>query len=410
MSLALTLDSELALFGGEPVATHLQSPPWPPVNEATAQQLAGLYLGRNWSFNGPHEQKFAADYAAYHGAKYGVFMANGTVTLQCALGVYGIGAGDEVIMPALTWPATAMAVLYLGATPVFVDIETDTLCLDPAAFEAAITPRTRAVVPVHLYGGMADVEEILRIARKHDLIVIEDCAHAQGGKWDGRGVGSWGDVGSFSFQQSKTMSSGEGGICITNDAEVAERLYRMKHIGYASGAAQGMSDSSPPAGMDCHNFRGTEFQAVILEHQLGGLEELIRTYNCNAAYLTERVADIPGVRVQSRGRLAEPQSYYGFCLIFDEEPMYDIPMNRIIDASSAEGLYLHRTYGCVYNHLLWNVAPDRYKIAHGSCPVAETIGTSHVGLFLHPMLGADAGTIECIGDIIAKVAHNVDRL
>ena len=410
MAAAIALETELAIFGGEPVTSALQAPPWPPVSQATAQELAAVYLGRNWSFNGPREQQFAADYAAYHGAKYGVFMANGTVTLQCALGVHGIGPGDEVIMPALTWPATAMAALYLGATPVFVDIEPGTLCLDPAAFEAAITPRTRAVVPVHLYGGMADMDAILKIARRQGLVVIEDCAHAQGGKWNGRGVGSWGDVGSFSFQQSKTMSSGEGGICITNNAETAERLYRMKHIGYGDGATQGAADDGPPAGLDCHNFRGTEFQAVILQHQLGQLDALMETYNANAQLLEDRLVEAPGVRVQSRGRLASPQSYYGWAVIFDEEPLQGVPLNRIMEAIAAEGMPMNPTYGCVYNHLLWNVARDRYRVAPGGCPVAETTGSQRTALFLHHWLGAGANTIEAIGDCIAKVACNAAAL
>lgn len=137
-------------------------------------------------------------------------MSNGTVTIESALHALGIGPGDEVIVPALTWIATAMAVHYVGATPVFADIEADTWCIDPAKIESAITPATKAVIPVHLYGSMADMEKIMDIADKNNLHVIEDCAHAQGGVWDGKGLGSIGVVVSFSFQESKTLSSGEG--------------------------------------------------------------------------------------------------------------------------------------------------------------------------------------------------------
>ena len=168
-------------------------------------------------------------------------MANGTTTLECSLAVLGVGTGDEVIVPALTWMATALSAFYVGANPVIVDIDPKTLCMDPAAMEAAITPKTKAIIPVHVYGSTADLEKILAIADKHGIPVVEDCAHMQGGFWNGRGVGSWGKVGSFSFQQSKTMASGEGGICITSDPELAEKIYLLKHIGYSRGVKQGQA-------------------------------------------------------------------------------------------------------------------------------------------------------------------------
>src|SRR6185503_12502827 len=138
---------------------------------------------------------------------------------------YGIGPGDEVIVPAVTWYATAMAPHYLGAKPVFVDVLPDTLCMDPEKVSAAITERTKAIVPVHLYGSMADMDRIMAIAKAHGLRVIEDCAHMHGGLWDGRHVGSIGDVGSFSFQHSKTMACADSGISITSDPEIADRLF-----------------------------------------------------------------------------------------------------------------------------------------------------------------------------------------
>jgi len=405
---------KLALLGGEAIASGIQIPAWPPTDDATAQLLTEIYRSGNWSFGGPHEKKFAADFAAAHDASFGVFMANGTVTLQCALGVHGIGAqsggdaGDEVIMPSLTWPATAMAALYVGAVPVFADIEATTLCLDPAAFEAAITPRTRAVIPVHIYGGMADLEEIQKIADKHNIVVIEDCAHAQGGKWNDQGLGSWGAVGSFSFQQSKTMASGEGGICLTNDEELADKLYRMKHIGYGDGSRQGVYSSGPPAGLMVHNFRATEFQAAILQGQLANLDALMEIYNRNAARLEDRLRDVAGVRVQSRGRLSSRQSYYAFTVVWDEEPLADVSLPLIHEALGAEGFSMGGTYGVVYQHILFNVAKDKYRVEPS--PVAEKIGAGRTSVALHMVLGADDKSIELIGEAIAKVAGNTDAL
>jgi L-glutamine:2-deoxy-scyllo-inosose/3-amino-2,3-dideoxy-scyllo-inosose aminotransferase len=400
----------LALNGGEPLAPDLKAPVWPPRSERTAQRLSEVYLSGKWSFNGAEEQAFCREFAEYHGARFGIFMANGTVTLQCALQAHGIGAGDEVIVPALTWPATAMAVLEVGATPVFADVEPSTLCLDPQAFADAITEKTRAVVPVHLYGGMADLDAILEIAAGRDLVVIEDCAHGHGGAWKGRGVGSWGNVGSFSFQESKAIASGEGGICLTNDERLAERLYRLKHIGYAPATAQGQAAAGPQSGLLCHNFRATDFQAVILRDQLRDFPERIATYNRNAALLEERLRDVAGWRVQSRGREATMQSYYAWCVFADEEPLADIPLAVLQQALRAEGLPIGGTYGAVYNHVLWNIAPEKYRIHGGACPVAEGLGTERTVVMNHQWLGMDDETTETIAAIFAKVAKRAADL
>ncbi len=403
----------LAILGGKPVCeSPLPWPAWPPLFERTAARLREIYFSRQWSFNSPTERAFERAFADHHGAKHGIFMVNGTVTLQCALSAVGVGPGDEVIVPALTWMATAMAVHYVGATPVFVDIQPDTLCLDPEAARAAITPKTKAIIPVHLYGSMANLDAVLALARERGLPVIEDCAHMQGGKWRGRGVGCWGDVGSFSFQQSKTLASGEGGICITNDDVLAEKLYRLKHIGYGRGMRQGQAQSGPPAGLACFNFRSTAFQAGILLDQLEELPALIARYENAADYLRRRLADVPGVRVQARGREASPQGYYGLFFIYDRGPAAQVPLARLLDALRAEGLSgACGTYGPVYRHMLYNMPPDRYRIAgDGTCPVADGAGTQHAVGFLHPWLSSDERTLAAMGDILAKVAERAADL
>lgn len=403
--------SELAVLGGTPLCSEpLRAPAWPPLSERTADRLREVYLSQQWSFNSPAEQEFERAYADYHGAKHGVFMVNGTVTLQCALGAVGVGPGDEVILPALTWMATAMAVHYVGATPVFVDLDPDTLCLDPGKAREAVTERTRAIIPVHLYGSTADLDAILDLAREHDLKVIEDCAHMQGGKWRSRGVGSWGDVGSFSFQQSKTLASGEGGICLTNDDALAERLYRQKHIGYGRGLAQGEVDAGPPPDLMCYNFRGNASHATILHDQLDGLAALISRYEQTAGKLRERLADVPGVRLQARGRKASPQGYYALVFLFDEGPLKEIPGEVIREAIAAEGLRIGGTYGPVYRHRLYNMPPERYRIHGGVCPVAETTAADRAAPLAHQWLSADDSVIECIGDILGKVGRNADTL
>lgn len=403
--------ANLAILGGTPVTVEKIGPmAWPPRSEKTAEALKQVYLSGQWSFNSEEEQAFENEFAKYTGAKHAIFMVNGTVTLEAALSALKVGPGDEVVLPGLTWMATAMAVHYVGATPVFVDVEPSTLCLDPEKFKQAITPRTKAVIPVHLYGSMANLDQIMATAKAHNIAVIEDCAHMQGGFWNGRGAGTTGAIGSYSFQQSKTLSAGEGGICLTNDDELADRLYRFKHIGYGRGAAQGGAKAGPPEGLRCHNYRGNAFQAMILRHQLEGLPALILQYERNASILKEMLAGVKGVRIQERGAKASQQGYYGLVFIFDGAPMREIPLATILAALNAEGLSCGGTYGPVYSHVLYNALPGEFRIAGGSCPVAESSGTAHAVTLIHYTLSNSESNIRKIGEIVKKVATNPEEL
>ncbi len=358
-------------------------PPYPTVYLETAQALSELYLhSRAWSYYGANELRFADAFARFHDAAYGVFMANGTVTLECALVALGVGAGDEVIVPAYTWMATAMAAVYVGAVPVFVDSLPDAFCMDPAAFEAAITPRTKAVIPVHLFGSIADIDAICALARKHGIHVIEDCAHAHGAAWKGKGVGSFGAIGSFSFQQSKIMTSGEGGLCTVSDPDLCEKLSRLKHIGNARGAIQHRPTTPPPVGLLCHNYRATEFQAVILQGQLEHLAEETAARERGAAFLKERFEAIPGLRVQARRPATTRQSYYVFAATVDLSVLNPgVTRDDIIADLQAEGAPDVFPGWCapVYTHRLWNIEPSAYRTEN--CAVAEDLMCNRVILF-----------------------------
>lgn len=402
--------SKLALLGGKATTSALKAPAWPPASKATARKLADAYLSGNWSFNGPVEQRFSQAFASFHDARHGIFMANGTVTLQCALAACGVGPGDEVIVPALTWLATAMAARYLHAKPVFVDIDPGTLCMDARQFEAAITKRTKAVIPVHLYGGSPDMDAVLAVAGRHKLRVIEDCAHGHGGRWAGKGYGSLGHIGSFSFQQSKAIAAGEGGICITNDDELAERLFRLKHIGYGPGELKGGARGGLAADLVCHNFRGTEFQAVILLDQLKKFDARIAAYNDNAARIEKRLARCKNLRVQRRGRRTDRQSYYALAVIF-QNALAAVPIRRIADAARAEGFpQLGGTYGPVYRHALWNLPAKDYRIHGGACPVSEGLATANTAVIMHHWLGCSAAVVDRIAEILAKIDANAAAL
>ena len=403
--------AKLAVNGGTPLFNEgdYQIEPWPPVRESTADKIREIYLSRAWSFNSPTEQAFENEYAAYHDAKYGVMMSNGTVTLECALGVLGVGPGDEVIVPDVTWIATAMSVRYVGATCVFADIEKTTACLDPDSFERLITPRTKAVIPVHLYGGMADLDKIIAIAKKHNIAVIEDCAHMQGGKWNGRGCGSWGDIGSVSFQQSKTLSAGEGGICLTNDEKLAELLYRTKHIGYSRYDKQGQAGTPPPMGLICHNYRGLAIQAQILRDQLTELPDINRRHNEFHNILEQEIKDIPGIRLQSQGRLASPQGYYGQGVIFEGDGFEKIPLIKICQAIREEirsGFGL--TYGRVCKHLLFNMAPEYYRLDPAGYPNSEFIA-DHMAVAAHWSMYHSENAHK-LAAAIRKIAENKAEL
>lgn len=412
MSITATSHQKPAILGGTPVFTTPLEFVWPPTDETTAEAIADLYRSGLWSWSGKWEQRAAELLAAAHTARHAMLLANGTVTLEAALHALGIGPGDEVIVPALTWLATAMAVIYVGAKPVFVDVEPGTLCLDATQAADAITPNTRAIIPVHLYGGMADMDAIMALARKHDLKVIEDCAHAHGGLWDGAGLGSIGDAGSFSFQQTKTVAAGEGGALITNDDDLAERLFRFKHIGYAQGSKQGGAKQGPPPGLICRNYRATEFQGITICPQLEALEALTLKRNANADLLTGWLEEIPGLEVQKRGLKASPgrQSYYSLIIKYNPEAWAGISRDSLLAAIRAEGLPAGTTYGTVHRHSLWNIPPEQYRI-HGewrdalgaSCRVSEEIGTHRSIAVMHSFLDLPSDGLQKIAEIFRKL-------
>src|SRR2546422_5188426 len=227
--------SELAINGGAPVRSD-PYPAWPAADDEYVDAVARVVRsGQSGGFPEPGENAAAFEeaFAAYQGAHHGIPMMNGTVTMEVALKALDIGWGDEVIIPALTFAATAYAPMAAGALPVIVDIEPRTWTIDPNLVEGAITTKTRAIMPVHLGHQMADMDRISEIATKHGLAVVEDCAHAHGQQWRGKGAGCIGDFGSFSHQSSKILTSGEGGSLLTNDEGLARRAHSIVDCGRA---------------------------------------------------------------------------------------------------------------------------------------------------------------------------------
>jgi len=406
--------STLALLGGEPAVTTLP-PAWPIVGQQEIAWMQEVVAGGNWSWLGPHERAFCAEFAAFQGVRHAMLLANGTVTLQCALQAVGVEPGDEVIVPGLTWVATLQAALDVGANAVLVDIDPETWGLDPAAVQAALTPRTRAIVPVHLYGCMCDMDALLDIARRHDLRVVEDVAHQHGSTWRGKRAGALGDAGSFSFQQSKVLTSGEGGAITCNDDAVWETAFALKHVGF-------LPDVATPAGVYAHNYRATEMQAVLLRGGLSRLPAHLKAREESAALLARGLEQIAGpLRVARRDPRVTEQSYYALTLHFDPEQAQGLTRAQYLQALAAEGLPLGSPYAPVYRHPLLNLyhrtSPVPYRLAGTlqdyaalSLPVTERVAAETGVVLMHQHLLGDAAYQRQLLDAVAKVQEHLGAL
>ncbi|MFH1070363.1 MAG: DegT/DnrJ/EryC1/StrS family aminotransferase [Candidatus Glassbacteria bacterium] len=321
----------LALAGGAPLSKKGYSIKWPVVTEADVRAVARVAgSGAWWRFAGREVEKFEKEFGRYHDARHVLCVANGTVAIEVALRALGICPGDEVIVPSVTFIASASAVLIARAVPVFADVLEATCQIDPADIERKITPRTRAVVVVHYAGYPADMDAILKIAGKHGLKVIEDCAHAQGTAWRGRKVGCLGDFGTFSFQQSKSLTCGEGGAVVTDSRELYEKAYAYHHIGRALGSEKYEHTTVGP------NYRLTEFQGAILRTQLRKLQKQTEKRMRNAGILSRELEGLPGLEPLARDGRITQRGYYFYVLRFDED-RFGISRDRFLEAMAAEG-------------------------------------------------------------------------
>ena len=287
--------SRPALLGGTP-ACDFDWPAWPVHDECEERLLLEVLRSGKWWF-GERVRQFEAEFAAYQGADFAVSCTNGTTAIEMALRALGVVPGDEVIVPPYTFIATASAVVTVGAIPVFADICPDTLCIDPADVERKITPRTRAVIPVHVSGLIADMDRLNALAERHGLAVLEDAAHAWGSQLEGRGAGTLSRCGTFSFQETKNITAGEGGILVTNDGELAELCRSFTHCGRTPGSAWYDHDVLGS------NLRMTEFQAAVLIAQLGRLDDQVQRRQKSAARLDER---LKGLRRLAYARCRAP--------------------------------------------------------------------------------------------------------
>jgi dTDP-4-amino-4,6-dideoxygalactose transaminase len=410
---------KLAITGGE----ALRKTPftqWPVSTKEEAAALEDVLTSTKWGgqpFPGKHADAFAKKFAAAHTAKYGQCVNTGTVAIQAALKAIGIRPGDEVIVPAYTWEGTVGPVLLVNAVPVFVDIDPDTYCLNARLIEKAITPKTKAILPVHLGMRFADMDEILRIAKKHNLKVIEDCAHAHGGMWNGKGAGSMGDLGAFSFQSSKLITSGEGGAVITNNLEYLELVQSYINAGRAS-----VTDQFHHRTIG-FNYRLGEFQAAVLGPQLDRLPQHAAIREKTIKQFESRLQNVPGIGLLKPEPRITRLAPYGYVFKYFADKVKDVPRSAFVAALQLEGIPCDGLfYEPVYKSSLFPVDPTDFPaLSWGrekpldlrnlySCPEADRAAYHEAVWFPHQLFLGTAADADAIADAIGKVLANIDEL
>jgi dTDP-4-amino-4,6-dideoxygalactose transaminase len=323
--------ASLALIGGEPVRRK-PFPKWPIFDEREEKALLNVLRSGVWGIGGSKKKEFEERFAAYQHARYGVAVANGTTALEISLRALGVGCGDEVIVPSYTFMATATAVLYVNAIPVFADIDPETYTIGPESVEELVSDRTKAILPVHIGGRPADMDSLLDIAKKNNLYVVEDACQAWGAEWRGRRVGAIGNIGAFSFQSSKNITSGEGGMIVTDDEELYIKAWALHNCGRLPEKA--WYDHYLPGA----NYRMTEFQAAILLAQMERLDEQTERRIENAKYLSSKISKIDGVKPLKEDDRVTRNAYHLYIFRVDPEAFGGATKHLIARALQAEGI------------------------------------------------------------------------
>lgn len=394
--------STLAIDGGPPVRSAPIAP-WPAFEPQDAEAAASVIRsGRVNQWTGEHVVAFEKEFAAWLGSPRAVAVANGTVTLEMALRALGIGPGDEVITTPRTFVGTATPILAVGATPVFADIDRDSQLITPATVDAVRTTRTRAVIPVHLAGWVADMPGFMALADAHDLTIIEDCAQSHGARYDGRMCGTIGHIGSFSFCQDKILTTGgEGGLLCTEDEALYRQLWSMKDHGKSYEA---VFEREHPPGFRWlvetpgTNLRMTEMQAAVGRSLLPRLDGWVERRRAIAARLLDGLADVPGLRIPVPSDRVH-HSYYRFYAFVEPDAFADgWDRDRVVAAIAAEGIPAYQ--GSCSEIYLEKVFASSMRPPQ-RLPVARELGETSVMLLSHPTL--DDATVDDMVTAVRRV-------
>lgn len=379
---------DLALYGGEPLRTS-PYPAWPCLSPGDRERVEAVLRSANWGGGGPAVGDFEELFAQFHDARFGIAVASGTMALELAMHALGIGPGDEVIVPAHSFVATATAVSRVGAEPVFVDIEADSYNIDPDQVAAAVSPKTRAMMPVHFGGVVAEMDRLADIAQERELLLVEDAAHAHGAEWYGTRAGGMGTAGAFSFQNSKAMTAGEGGILITNDEGLAQRARSITNAGRI-----------PDRGWFEHhnlgsNLRMTGVQAALLQGQLERLPDQIRLRAANFAHFEAELDGVPGIVMQKSPEGATVQTRYIVPGRVERE-RFGTDRDQFVKAVQAEGVPVRPFYPHpLYANPVFRGRPHRTS----PCPVAEQACQASFWLPMNLFMGTEEDAADAAGAI-----------
>ncbi|HEX2910715.1 MAG TPA: DegT/DnrJ/EryC1/StrS family aminotransferase [Chloroflexia bacterium] len=399
-------EGELALFGGKAAAPAF--PAWPQYGpEEEAGLLEVLHSGE-WGGYNPAIPELESKFATRHGASYGIAMANGTLSLVAALQACGIGDNpeDEVIVPSYTFFASASSVLLAGASLRLADVDPVSLTLDPAEVEASITSRTRAVMPVHFAGHPANLTALQEICKKHNLVLLEDAAQAHGASFKGKPAGSWGDLGSFSFQASKNMTAGEGGMIISNNEELATKVWALTNQGRKKG---GKWYEHYVLGA---NYRITGFQAAILLAQLDRLDAQVELRQANAAILDRELRANPQLGLSPIGRTPDTTShaYHIYVTRYHPEVLNGLARERFVEALVAEGIPCSTGYPMVLDDQpVFHAEKLAGRVHIGEVPNSRQAVAEVVWFIQRVLLGSEQDTYRLL-EVLEKVRRNRDKL
>jgi len=409
---------KLAILGGEPVRSGKSWPRWPYWDDNVVNSIVKTTKSRIWcriqSKSGT-VPTFEKKFAQLIGTKFCVATGSGTQALHTSVEALAIGAGDEVITSPYTDPGTIASILAARALPVLADLDRESYQLDPDDVERRVTENTKAIMPVHMMGQPCNMERIMAIARKHDLKVIEDACQAHLSEYQGKKLGTIGDLGCFSFQSSKTIACGEGGAVIGNDEELMDKCYTVHNHGTSR---RGRTEVAGP------KYRMNEFEAAVLLGQLPGVKERFARRNQNAAHLTSRLKDVPGISPQKLYEGTTSGSFYLYPMTYRKEHFNDAPRSKFLKAVRAEGVSLSPYIGQglhkepwvdhilntkVYQKMFSKERLARYR-DENRCPNCDKVCQEMVMIWASGPLLATKDDMDDIANAIIKVYENKDKL
>jgi dTDP-4-amino-4,6-dideoxygalactose transaminase len=401
---------DLAINGGP--KTINKEFPWPIYDQTEVDAVTDIVKSGVWANPNCDGQvlEFEKKFAEYCGTKYALSCANGSIALRLALIACGVRPGDEVIIPPYTFIATASIVVEVNCVPVFVDIEPDTYNIDLVAVEKAITPRTKVIIPVHFAGQASNMDALAEIAKKHNLKIIEDACHGHGGEYKGKKLGSIGDAGCFSFQSSKNLTCGEGGMVITNDDNLAAMVDSLRNVGRVKGGQWYEHHY-----LGC-NYRITQLQIALLSEQFNRLEEQTRKRNENGLYLNSLLEKIEGISPLSRGHGETLHTYHIYIFRYDKKYFNNLPKKEFAAMLAAEGVPsfmgypepLYKQPVFQQKNFMCYAIPDYVDYTKVHCPVTEKACYKEaVWIMQNAMLGTKED-MEKFADGIRKIKQIVN--